>query len=839
MDHNIFAYWRRMEGLKEGDPERPSPRALRLLRVAFERWQTKPAWLDWNGLGHLLDGPDGPELAKLSVAERKGLAIRRTLERLGEPKTIRRAGTMAVHPDELILGTLPPYSVGQGKELMRYLTEAETLDSALGFLNEWSPFGHIVPNYERLLRDGLRAMIDEARGLDSPFGRSVVEALEGVVGYAHRYAELAEAAAERYGDKPGVREDMLGAAARLRRVPEFPAETFLEALQSLYIVHCALHWTGDVTSLGRLDQVFLPYYEADLAAGRITPQEAQEAIDCLWIKLDEKVVLYRQHVEDRFTSSDGALLGSGGASNFDQGALVNQWMQQVTLGGVVADNEPEARDASNALTYMCLAASRRMPLNSPTLDLRVHKGTPPELLEAAARTQMSGGAHPVLLNDDRLIPALHERTGGQVELKSARNYACDGCCETLFPGETEFSFGFVPALDVLEKALNGGAGIGASGPVYLRGMKGSWRSDPAAEIESMEALWSILADHVLLGCHRFLRGILRAYGCKESVSPSPLLSALIDGCLETGRDLAGGGARYHVFAPLMTGISSAADALCAIETVVFNEGKASLAEIVACLRANWGDSPENFAATPDAARIAELRRLCDGCPKFGTGDERVDRIAWRLIETFRDSLEAARVDPVHEADWKNLGARYDRQGRPFEILFTPGVGTFEQYVFGGFFAGAGADGRKSGTPIASDMSPAPLHRDREPMTVAEDGTVGHVYERPILDALASYADPIVDALSDGAPADLNVREDFPLEALVEALSTFARGQGGNVLTITAANPDTLWNAAKDPEGHNLVRVRMGGWTEFFSALSNEHREQHRRRPLHTPGRSRP
>jgi pyruvate-formate lyase len=111
-------------------------------------------------------------------------------------------------------------------------------------------------------------------------------------------------------------------------------------------------------------------------------------------------------------------------------------------------------------------------------------------------------------------------------------------------------------------------------------------------------------------------------------------------------------------------------------------------------------------------------------------------------------------------------------------------------------------------------------------------------------ALESYADPRIDLLSDGAPADLNIGEDFPKERLLEAMRAFANGRGGNVLTLTVADPATFAAAeratsdetsdAYDPDAFNLVRVRMGGWSEYFNALFPAHQAQHRRRPFYTP-----
>src|SRR5207245_457196 len=290
-------------------------------------------------------------------------------------------------------------------------------------------------------------------------------------------------------------------AARLRRVPEQPAQSFLDAVQAIYIVHCALHWTAEIVPFGRLDQILHPFYSRDVLANRLTPAQAQEILDCFWVKLDERVILNYRHAENRFTAADGVLTGFFGPSNYDQGGLLNQWMQQVTIGGILPTDDPTARDACNDVTEMCLESARRLPLNSPTLDLRVHSGTPERVLQLAARALLSGGAHPVILNDDRIVPALANQDGITVPLRTARNYACDGCYETMFAGETEFSFGFAPASVAVEQCLNRGATFGGvfggSGPINLRGEKGSWRTAPASEIHTWEQFWEVLAKHIL------------------------------------------------------------------------------------------------------------------------------------------------------------------------------------------------------------------------------------------------------------------------------------------------------------------------------------------------------
>lgn len=835
MHKNILSFWQHLESLPKGHSDRLTPRVCTLLQDTFEKWHSKPKWVGFAEMGHLFDYYKNEELSKiksLSVAERKGLAVKKLFEFISDPINRESKGAMEINPMELIVGTLPPYSVGQGKELIRYLTEDERLYWELRYYNEWSPFGHIVPDHDIILKKGILGIITDCQEKlnhlipnqlkQKQFYQSVINSLEGVLFYINAYSDFILEYSNSFHPNDERAINLKSISERLREYPAKPSETFTDALQSIHIMHCALHWSGEIVPIGRLDQLLNEFYVKDLEKGIITKEKAQETLDCFWIKLDEKVVHNRRFIEDRFTSSDGALLGTGGPSNFDQGALVNQWMQQVTIGGVIANNNDEATDAVNEITFMCMDSARRLPLNSPTLDLRVHAKSDSKLFEAAAKTILSGGAHPILMNDDKIIPALQHKTGGYVELKSARNYACDGCYETLFAGETEFSFGFVGALDVLEKTLNSGAGFAFSGSTFLRGSKASLRTKQAKDLSTFDEFWSIFEQHLLLGCHKFLHGILSAYGSKENVSPSPLLSAMINGCIDTGRDLAGGGSRYHLFSPLMTGISTATDSLYVIKKLVFNDNLFSLEELVSCLRTNWGRNKEVVGLKISDERINDIRNLCISQPKFGQGHKYVDELAYELINSFYDSLQIARKDKVHEENWKRLQNQYDIDGRKFEILIAPGVGTFEQYNFSGSFVGATPDGRYAFDSIASDLSPSPYHSDQ---------SIPQVPAIKFIDGLESYSDYSINLLSDGAPPDFNIKEDFDEVALTKIIKAFAEGHGGNMLTITVSDPESFKNAQDNPDDYNLLRVRMGGWTEFFISLFPALQEQHKRRPL--------
>jgi len=854
MHHNDIAYWRHLQSLAPGDRNLPSPRVCRLLQRMFQRWKDRNAWLSEGHVGHLfhergdLTAEQKKELARKPVAVRKALAIERMLAIIGNRTLSGPAGSSAIANDELIIGTMPPFSVGQGKEFVRYLTKEEELVGELRYLNELSPMGHIVPNHGVILDRGLEAMADEAAqkattaGItpaQSAFNESVAISLRAVIEFAASHARIARERAALPSTSSERRADLTLVADNLDVAPRKPAKTFHQALQAIYLLHCALHWTVEIVPIGRLDQLLNPFYEKDVREGTLTRERAQELIDCFWIKLDERVILTPRFAENRFTSSDGQLTGSAGSANYDQGALLNKWMQQITIGGVLPNDHEPAQDASNVVTRLCLEAARRLPLNSPTLDLRLHPGTPDDVVELAAEALLAGGAHPVLLNDNIIIPALMENAGPPMPASAARNYACDGCYETMVAGESEFSFGFVSALDVIEKTLNRGAGIAAAGATNLRGLKRSWRSKPVSEIKDFQDFQNVLRSHLLLGVHRYINDLFTFYGNKADIAPSPLLSALIKGCLDTGRDLAAGGSNYHIFSPLLVGVSSAADSLYVIENLVFAEKAFTLSELLSCLVSDWSYALVSIAGQPTLAfgtnlekrRINDIRELCLKQPKFGNGNEKVDRLAWWLLNTFAECVRDASKDPVHKAARDRLEKQYSTPNAPFRIHFAPGVGTFEQYAFSGSFNGASADGRRSMAPIASDLSPAPVVSDRDAV-LQTNGGIRHARVCQLNDSLRSYANPVMQHFGDGAPVDYNIPEDYPLENLVNFIRVFANGAGGSICTFTVCDPQTFAAAQQDPDQYNLIRVRMGGWTEFFVTLFPHHQEQHKRRPLY-------
>ncbi len=917
MYYNHKNYLYEMATMKP-DPESgltpPSARILNLLLDMFTRWQD--TWYFEKGqpeMGHLCqylaDDPEfGPEKAgevmALPIMERKGWATRMTcrlyasdaygyrgvrLDARGREQ--EGADTYRIHPMELIVGALPDLSLAQGRYVMKYFRSEEEMPNFFRGLTEASGVGHILPDYQKLVDVGLGGLISELEAKleatgdpeKQSFYRACILSIQGIQDYLGSYAALAEKRADELAPGQAAEIANLSAiAARLRRLKENKPATLLEAAQLIFTMHSCLNLNGEPTSVGRLDQYLHAFYERDLAEGRMSDSEAQEVIDAFWIKLDEKVLQNRLFIQDHQPFGNLAMGGASGP--YPQGASLGQWIQQVTVGGVVADEDPEPKPAYNAVTRLCLRAAARLPLNAPCLSLRVGKNTPRDVLEEAAKAILSGGAHPVLMNDDKIIAGMREsgdlvgegsagdgnpltplretaegRWSSEVSLASARNYGCDGCYEPMFVGQNWFTLGGFTTLNPLECALNQGRLYASAGPAFLRGANHSFRSQPAAEIESFDELLELYFQHFYWLCAKALDGQLSTFDALVSVCPAPLLSVLIDDCVDKGLDLYGGGARYNIYAPCFIALSSTINSLYNIKKMVFDDETTvtSLPELVNCLICDWGHKMVEPMVSSligkarlegKAERWKRFREIALSYPKYGRTQETVDDDGNRTVTEECRELHAlgdrvvsgiaeltAKVfrEPVESTAAKMLGyaRKYGTEERPFGFQVHPGAGTFENFVAFGGGSGASADGRRLGEAIASDMSSSPSSMDRPP----DPQLAGF---KSSLAAFSGFPDgePCEGAseIWDGAPTDFNIDESFPHEDLVEVLQAFADGHGSNILTITAASPAILAEAPSRPEKYDLLRVRMGGWSEFFSSMFPESQRQQQRRPLSTP-----
>ncbi|WP_316820410.1 Dyp-type peroxidase [Pedobacter gandavensis] len=871
----------------------PSNRILSLLENIFSLWQD-----NWyfnrkqeeikEDLTHYIakyQGTDKPaDIMKESIMIRKGWAVRLSLHLFSDPsygfrgrkirlkdgtlipyssfrqdegETIYGSDTFRVSPEEIIVGAMPNLSLGEGRYVMKYLSDIERMDGFLNNLSEASGVGHVIPHFEKALQKGLGQMKAEvldyeksaATTVKKELYRSAYLSLQGISEYFQNYANLARATATKMtAGQAWEKQNLEEIAQRMDKLSEEKPDTFVEAVQFIFTLHSCLHLNGEPTAIGRMDQLLLPFFENDV----ISLEEAQEIIDAFYIKLDEKVQQNRIFMEDHQPFGNLAMGGSSGP--YPQGASLGQWIQQITVGGTVADGTVDFKDtkpAYNKLTMLFIHASGRLPLNAPCLSLRTRKDIPEELLEAAAHAILAGGAHPILLNDEKIIEGLYQSGDGvggdlikenknwnpAVTMESAQNYACDGCYEPQFPGENWFSLGGFSTLQPLECALNQGRTYSSAGQSYLFGQTVSLNSKPADQIKNFKELLDIYFQHFELLNRKAFNGQLMGYGANTKFCPSPILNVLMDDCLAKGQDFYSGGTKYSIYGPCYIALSSTINSLYAIKMMVFDDKNAvtTLPELLECLCCDWGykmTEPfiSNLAGESRIAgrsdRFKRLRDIALSLPRYGRGHKDIDAFGNTIVEGIAEISVKTFTDPLPQMynRLKDLAQKYGTEEYPFGLQIQPGVGTFENHVEMGAWNGASADGRRLGTTVAGDLSamPSPADLPIEPQHAG--------FEK----SLAGFKGKGAEMMTDGAPTDYNIDEDFPADMIVRVMKQFAEGKSSNILTITVANPETFEKAVSSPEQYNLLRVRTGGWSNFFTSVFPLVQDQHRRRPVSIP-----
>jgi len=526
--------------------------------------------------GEWFQRPMFPEIGKLNpekpVIIRRAMAFDAMLKAMANAENSATTRSYRIEEGELIVGNIPLGSVGLGKEFPRYMTIEERRLASISSRDEESMFGHNSPDHQRVLQQGLREIITFAQarlsflGIDTAFRlgpadglkkkkdfyEAVIICCKGVIDYAHSFAKLARqmAAEER---RESRRDELNRIAAVCDKVPEHPAESFHEALQSIWFVHLALQSTLDLVSLGRLDQVLQPYYEDSLSKGLITREDAVELLECFLIKGAGRLNMTTAFLMKQDHLDFGTGLGTSPVF-LDQVASANNFMQNLVVGG----QTPEGLDATNDCTYLILEASGNVGVPTPTVVVRLHNKSPHDLINKAADTLKRGGAGlPIIYNDETIVPAF-ERDG--ISRDDALDYVVDGCWEPILNAKCDWTFGMVNLLTVLECALNRGAQL-MNNPSLLRGQKKSFATKDVSVMQSFDDLLEAVKFHIGFFTDMVGLGIYKFYTIDASVTPTPFLSALLDDCLYRGIDKTWGGAKYIIGGVISTAAPNCANAL--------------------------------------------------------------------------------------------------------------------------------------------------------------------------------------------------------------------------------------------------------------------------------------
>ena len=524
---------------------------------------------------------------------------------------------------------------------------------------------HLAVNYERILKDGLRGYEKRVKeykatlDLTDPdsidkycFYNAVLIVLEAVRNFANRYSVLAKKLAEKELNQERKIE-LLEISRICSKVPYEPAETFREAVQSVWFIQLILQIesNGHSLSYGRFDQYMYPYYDRDIKNGTIKESEALELLTCLWIKtLTINKVRSQAHT-----------LSSAGSPMY----------QNVTIAGQTIDK----KDAVNDLSFLVLKSVAQTRLTQPNLTVRYHKNINKHFLDECVEVMRLGFGMPALNNDEIIIPSFMD---WQVKEEDAYNYSAIGCVETAVPGKWGYrctGMSYINFPRMLLCTMNNGVDL-TSNKRFTKGY------GYFTEMESYEEL--------LKAWDKTIREITRYSVIVENVIdkaserdvPDILCSALTDDCIARGKTIKEGGAVYDFISGLQVGIANMADCLAAIKKLVYEEKKITRQEL-------WNAILDDFSS-PENKKIQEM--LIREAPKYGNDDDYVDQLIVEAYDSYIEEIE------------KYPNTRYNRG--PIGGIRYAGTSSISANVGQGMSTMATPDGRNAFEPLAEGCSPA-------------------------------------------------------------------------------------------------------------------------------------
>ena len=438
------------------------------------------------------------------------------------------------------------------------------------------------------------------------------------------------------------KKELLVIAETCGRVPEKPARTFREAIQSFYFYQTCIFMEQNAASYnpGRMDQYLYPYYKADIEAGRLTPDEAQELLDCLWVKFSEPC-LFQDEITAKF---------SAGYPMF----------QNLCVGGV----DSRGMDAVNDLSYMILQATAEVQLYQPSLSVRYNIArNPNKFLKKIAEVLKLGTGFPAFHNDQIGIEMLLNKG---IPLKEAYDWNPCGCVETNLAGKQRCytSYADYNLGAAVEFALTNGVS-------RKYGRQASVQTGDPLAFETFEQFLEAVKTHIRYE----IRAIVAGSHVNDDIGferVCPALSMSFEECISSAKDYAWGGAKYNIGNGIdAIGVADLINSVFAVKKLVYDEKSVSMKRLLEALE-------HNFEGYED------VEKLCVEAPKYGNDDEEVNELTADLFCFIADYIESF----------------HSKFGK-----MTPGILPVSGNTPFGLEVGALPSGRKAWAPLADGVSP--------------------------------------------------------------------------------------------------------------------------------------
>ncbi len=569
---------------------------------------------------------------------------------------------------------------------------------------------HTCANYENIINKGLvsyEKSIEEelSKAPDDEYLLNMLQTIKNIKRFGERLSQFTE---QRLTNAVGdEKERLIKIRDAVSKVPYYPAESFLEALQSIWIIHFLIPLAENAwysISLGNFDKYMYPYY-------------LKEGKKCT-SKDEIKNMLH----------------------NFFK--LLNGYAD-----GACAVN---LSDTYNEFSRLLIECYKSFNLPGPIMSARISKSTPDEVFDYLIDERLFSMGQPTFYSDENCKKALTEKGITSEEILKFANSSCMGIS---IPGK-EFNsmWGCVfNTCAALEQALNS--------------------EDKITDINDVYTIFSNNVKNLLDRC-------ISAYYIKASKTaeydPDVFLSIITDDCISQHKDRVYG-AKYHNITVECFGMVNASDGICAIDNLVFKNKKYSIKQVNAAVKNNF-------------VGYENIQRDILNCPKYGT-DSIADEYAVRVSNIMADIIKS-----------------YDNKN----FYFLPSLHTLDGNVMYGKTWGASYDGRLSGGPFAKNAGPCNEVRTNVPTAL--------ILSAAKLPQYKFYGGQPIDIKFD--PKLIKNNKD----AIKAAIKTYFQN-GGLQLQVNALSSEILQDAIDDPQLHNDLIVRIGGYSNYFNKFSEETKQE--------------
>ncbi len=716
-----------------------------------------------------------------------------------------------------------------------------------GYGNAGATNGHLIPHYEVILKDGFSAVYarlekkyaalsaSEKSGDEGAQLRAMMTACTIPRELAEKYSWICRKEAESANDS--FRKQELHEMARIMdKVPWRGAETFHEAIQSLWLTHMLVmadeNYPGPGVSFGRLDQILDPFYQRSIAEGA-DREFLKEILGCFWFHCN---TVYDAQI--RVGGNQGITAGFG---------------QLFNLSGM----GPGGADMTNDTTWLLLEVIDEMsPILEPKPNVRLHRNSPEDLLDRVVEMILSSQGAPFLLNfDERSMAGMlrEAEMAGVEDLINKDNvfdYASVGCLENTMVGNDRSNT--VNCNLNLLKAVELVLGNGRDLLPFVDEMTGKAEkieqdgpvTGSLAQLDSWEKFW----DAYVLQTKYIIAKMVEVYEKSESIradfSPTPYLSLLVKGCVDKARDVTRGGAELNFVTVEAVTYATTVDSLLAVKYLVYDQKICSLEELVAALKDNW-----------EGHEILQARAK-NQAPKYGRDDDEADELALKVMDTWTSEV------------WKYKTAATN-------AIYRPGMLSWNYWVGDGFILPASPDGRSKGQFLSNAICPSNGADINGP--TANSNSVGKVLggraaagragavnlaelpsaapgfadkaavqANPVSSSAAANASGDAGAFGDAAAAASGTAGDYEgyfnslpngashtitfntsllrNPAAKEKFKAFLRGyieNGGTALQVNLLDAEMLKEAQEHPKDFPNLLVRVTGYNAYFSSIGRE------------------